>query len=107
MPPLTTENASDLCGGVHSKEKEMKAPKANAQPEILKVKVLRNFQDHRRQILKADTEATLPRLFALEMQAANKVTILTDEPEKEPAEPVKDPAEDKTKAGKKGDRNAR
>lgn len=103
MPPLTTENSSALCGGVQSRENDMRAKQPGAQPETVKVKVLRDFQNHRREILKkGDSEATLPRLFAIEMQAANKVKILQTEPEPVKApEPVKDPTPDKPKQGRK------
>lgn len=54
-----------------------------ALPATLKVKVLRAFTDHRRQILKPaapgkDEVHELPRVFALEMKAANKVAIVDD-----------------------------
>lgn len=48
------------------------------QPTTLRVKVLRNFQNHERKILEKGSEATLPRIFALEMKAANKVEIIEE-----------------------------
>ena len=59
-----------------------------AQPATVKVKVLRSFQDHQRKVLAKDSLAELPRLFALEMKAANKVEFV---PEVEPTPaPVKE-----------------
>lgn len=98
MPPLTTENGSALCGGVPSMENDMRAKQPGEKPADVEVEVLRDFQDHRRQILKKDSKATLPRLFAIEMQAANKVRILPEEPE--PAK-TPEPAPKEPKQGKK------
>lgn len=89
----------------------MKAPQPGAQPTTLKVRVLRSFLDHRREILKPGSEAELPRVFALEMAAANKVAILK-EPEAPPAPapvaPVAALSEEKPRGtgDKKGVRNA-
>ena len=113
MPPLTTENASALCGGVPSMENDMRATQPDAKPAEVQVEVLRNFQDHRRQILKKGSKTTLPRLFAIEMQAANKVRILPEGSKEKPT-PDPDPGAgdddaDKPKrgsGGKKGERDA-
>lgn len=79
MPPLTVENASALLGGIPFQEQDMQATKPTP-PATVKVKVLRSFQDHQRQILKVNALTELPRIFALEMHAAGKVHILPDEP---------------------------
>lgn len=80
MPPLTIESASALVGGVFPAEKSMQAAKPAAPPSTLRVKVLRQFQDHQRNILAVGSVAELPRIFALEMQAANKCHVVKDEP---------------------------
>lgn len=104
MPPLTTADSSALVsGGMPSMENTMRAPQPNAQPTVLRVKVLRAFQDHRRQTTKVDSEIELPRLFALEMRAANKVQIL---PEQAPAAPPPASDDKPSKPAKKGDANA-
>jgi len=93
MPPLTIENASALVGGVSPSEKSMQAQKPNAPPATLRVKVLRQFQDHRKQILPVGSESDLPRVFALEMHAANKCALLPEpEPVAAPAELPQEPA---------------
>lgn len=74
-------------------------PKA-AAPETVEVEVLRSFQNHERKVLPKGATATLPRLFALEMHAANKVRIV-ERPEPAPAKPKGD--DDR---GAKGGRNA-
>lgn len=78
MPPLTVENSLALVGGISPKEKSMQAPKPPAPPPTLRVRVLRAFQNHERTILAPGTEAVLPRVFALEMHAANKCALLPD-----------------------------
>lgn len=82
MPPLTIENASALVGGISPAEKSMQAPKQAAAPSTLRVRALRAFQDHERKVLKPGDIKELPRIFALEMQAANKVELA---PLEEPA----------------------
>lgn len=86
MPPLTIENASALVGGISPAEKSMQAPKQAAAPTTLRVRVLRSFQDHQRKVLKAGEIAELPRIFALEMQAANKAQLAPPEPPEPNAE---------------------
>jgi hypothetical protein len=77
MPPLTLENASALVagGGILSKEDTMRAPAASAQPETLKVKVLRAFYYHGK-VIPAKAEVELPSLLARELQAAKKAEIV-------------------------------
>jgi hypothetical protein len=101
VPPLTLENAGALVpGGVTASdiEKERKAMQAtppNAPVKTLEVKVLRNFQGLERKLHTAGEVLTLPRVFALEMIAANKVELMpgpeatkaaTDMPADKPAE---------------------
>lgn len=54
--------------------------KNGAPPATLRVKVLRAFQDHERKIQQKDAILTVPRLFGLELKAANKVEILPEDP---------------------------
>jgi hypothetical protein len=99
VPPLTLENASALVpGGVTAAaiEKERKAMQAQAKaapPQTLKVRVLRAFQDHERKVRQKDETVELPRLFALEMKAANKAEII---PEPAPAAPAPAAKEDRS-----------
>jgi hypothetical protein len=106
MPPLTTGNSPALVGGaVPSKETDMKAPQPDAQPTTLKVKALRSFYFSGKPI-PVNTEVELPRVFALEMHAANKVQIL---PSPEPVAPsfeVAPEVKPKPENGKKGGRHA-
>jgi hypothetical protein len=89
VPPLTLENAAALVpGGVTADDiaKEQRTMQQKpALPQTLKVRVLRAFTDHKRQVLAKDSTAELPRVFALEMAAANKAEILKDEPAPAPA----------------------
>lgn len=115
MPPLTLENASALVpggGARKTKENDMQVQKPGAQPANVKVKILRAFYYQGKPLAK-DEIVTIPRLFALEMAAANKAEIINPEPaprepEKAP-EPVKpDQSADSARPDpKKGDRNAR
>ncbi len=79
-----------------------------ALPKTLSVLVLRAFTNHERKVLEKGERAVLPRIFALEMKAANKVVIVEDAPPvaaTEPA-PAPDPAPEKppVREGRKGDR---
>jgi hypothetical protein len=95
VPPLTLENCSALVPGggtpadIEKERKSMQQPN-QAPPKTLEVKVVRSFMNHERRVLKAGERATLPRIFALEMKAANKVEII----EPAPAAPAK--AEEKS-----------
>lgn len=105
MPPLTIESASALVPGGGVPDPQEKAMQQQPKPPAtLKVRVLRSFQDHQRNILRPDPRGRevheLPRVFALEMKAANKVEIVA-EPAPEPA-----PEPDKKPNGKKGGRDA-
>jgi hypothetical protein len=107
MPPLTLENAGALVSGgvsasaIAQERKDMKAPQPGAQPTTLKVRVLRAFYFSGKSIA-VKTELELPRLFALEMQAANKVELVKEEAPPPAAQPKQAEPTDK-----KGDRNAR
>jgi hypothetical protein len=81
MPPLTLENASALVagGGITSKEEKMRPQTAPAQPETVKVKVLRSFY-HQGKAFPVDTEVDVPRLFARELEASKKAEILKAPP---------------------------
>jgi len=96
MPPLTTENAGALMGGGvirgTEEEKNMQAPAKPAAEQ--RVKVLRSFQDHKREIAKVGTVVTLPRLLAIEMRAANKVEFVVSEVEEQVKAPVPAPQKD-------------
>lgn len=99
--PLTSENACALVGGaVPSKETDMKAQQPATQPATVRVRVLRAFQDHRGKVLDKESETDLPRLFALEMQAANKAKII---PAPDPATSAA--AKPSADGGRKGDSN--
>ena len=93
MPPLTLESASALVpGGVTAsdlaKEKKlMQAQPQQQQPKTLNVRVLRPFYFEGKPT-KVDQTITLPRVFALEMKAANKAEIIADESPRKP-EPAK------------------
>jgi hypothetical protein len=92
VPPLTTEAASALVAGgdARATQETGMQPQKPAQPETLKVHVLRSFQDHQRKVLEKGVTATLPRLFALEMKAANKVEFVEDAPAPAPTPPAKE-----------------
>jgi len=90
MPPLTLENASALvAGGVKAAdiEKERKVMQAQkpAQPATLKGEVVRAFY-YQGKLLKVGEKLELPRIFALEMHAANKLRIETAAPAPEKVE---------------------
>lgn len=76
MPPLTIENASALIGGggVHTRETNM-AQKPTL-PQTLDVEVVRSFMNIDRKPTKVGETVTLPRVFALEMIAANKAKLV-------------------------------
>lgn len=78
----------------------MQAQAKAAPPQTLTVRVLRAFQDHERKVRAKDETVVLPRLFALEMKAANKAEIVE---ERAPAAPPAPTKEDKSLfgAGKK------
>jgi hypothetical protein len=66
------------------------AQQESKEPTHLKVRVLRAFMGHERKVLPKDWEGDLPRVFALEMKAANKVEFIeAPKPEAAPA-PQKD-----------------
>lgn len=111
MPPLTIENSSALVsGGVPSKEKDMKAEvQAPKPPATLEVEVLRSFMNVDCKPTKVGDRLTLPRVFALEMKAANKVRLIeADEPAPETAQPEKQAEKPKADGygSKKGGRDA-
>src|SRR5262245_53427688 len=81
MPPLTIESASALVGGISPHEASaMRAQQPDPPPANIKSRLLRSFPDQLRQVLVVGTTAELPRLFALEMKAANKVEFLVEAP---------------------------
>lgn len=115
--PLTIANAGALVsGGVTAKQieeerKDMKATTPKSQPpETVMTKVLRPFY-YGSKVIPRDSRQELPRLFALEMRAANKVEILAEETEvkTEVKAEVKPeiPRETKTLSLSKGDGNAK
>lgn len=83
MPPLTLESASALVvGGVSAKDiakEHSHMQPQKPQPTTIKVQALRNFQNHERKICEKGGVHTLPRIFALEMIAANKAKKLDDD----------------------------
>lgn len=102
MPPLTLENASALVpggGAQANKENDMQQQKAAQQNPVQKVRVLRAFYYQGKPIEKGSV-VELPKLFAVEMRAANKVEFVEPAPAA-PAEP------EKSDAGKKERGNAR
>lgn len=84
MPPLTIGTASALVagGGAHpQKETDMQNRQAAQQNPMQKVRVMRAFYYHGKPIEKGST-GELPKLFALEMRAANKVEFIDEAPAK-------------------------
>jgi len=90
MPPLTAEGASALVagGGARATQETDMQPQKPAQPETVRVRVLRSFQDHQRNVQEKNATPLLPRLFALEMKAANKVEFIEEAPA--PTPPAKE-----------------
>jgi len=114
VPPLTLENAGALVPGgvtqaaIDKENKLMQQAKPAQQPTTQKVRVLRSFYYQGKAVEKNET-VTLPRIFAAEMKAANKVAFVADEAEKPAAAPTAAPAPASKDApgDKKGERNAR
>jgi hypothetical protein len=114
MPPLTLENASALVSGgvsaaaIEQERKDMQAnPLKPKLPETLKVKVVRAFMFNRER-QEVGSTPTLPRVFALEMQAANKVELLPEAPPAPAAAPATaSTASDGKGATRKGETHAR
>ena len=103
MPPLTLENAGALVpGGVTASdiEKERKVMQAQkpAPPATLKGEVVRAFY-YQGKLLEVGAKVELPRIFALEMHAANKLRFI------EKAAPAPEKVE--APASKKESRDAR
>ena len=92
MPPLTTENAGALVsgGGTQADFKKegslMQATQASVAPATLQGVVERAFY-YRGEPLEVGKKVTLPRLFALEMEAVKKLRLVN-----EPAAPAAQPA---------------
>lgn len=107
--PLTLENAAALVPGgpspraIQEERKDMQQTQPRAQqPQTLKVKVLRAFY-YQGKAVDVNSTVALPRVFALEMAAANKAALVTEA--EKPAAPASTSA--KSAEEKKGDRNAR
>lgn len=77
MPPLTTANAGALVGGGVLGPKEKPMSTGSAPPQTQRGKVLRAFY-YQGKVLAKDSTQELPRLFALEMQAAKKFEFVTE-----------------------------
>lgn len=83
MPPLTTDSARELVsGGALRKDIDMQTTPA-AQPQTLWGVVERAFYFQGKPLEKGK-KCELPRLFALEMQAAKKFTLSTEPAAAEP-----------------------
>jgi hypothetical protein len=102
--PLTCENSGALVPGgpparaIEEERNDMKAQQPTAQPETLKVKVLRAFY-YKGTPVEKDAIVELPRIFALEMRDAKKAAVIVEE--EKPAGPPAAPAKaDKADAGK-------
>lgn len=88
MPPLTLENSSALVGGGNSRTGKKEENMQQLQTKT--VRVLRNFYYQAKAIEKG-TVVTLPKVFAIEMIAANKAEAADGEPESTPKTGAKQP----------------
>jgi len=79
MAPLTIENTAALVSGAASKEAVM---------QEIKVKILRAFIDHQKKVVRVGDTVTLPKIFALEMIAANKAERVEEPVVPAPAAPA-------------------
>lgn len=73
-----------MSGGVTQRdiaeEQKSMQPRNPQLPAEVEVEVLRPFTDHKRQVVKKGERHKLPRIFALEMRAANKVKFVDPAP---------------------------
>jgi hypothetical protein len=101
--PLTLENAGALVSGgvspraIKQEKTDMKAQQTIAQPQTVKVKVVRPFYYQGKAVAK-DAIVELPRVFALEKRDAKKALVV--EEEKPAAPPAALAKADKADAGK-------
>ena len=94
MPPLTIENAGALVEGggasALSKETDVKKEQAGVAAEV-QFTVVRAFY-YKGEVLEVGKTYPLPRVFAIEMQHANKGKIKVEEPAAAaPSAPAKSP----------------
>lgn len=98
MPPLTTQNTAALVGGgTMALQETVMSQIKSPPPATLKGTVARAFY-FQGKVLSVGEVHELPRVFALEMQAARKFTISA---EPDPAPVVEEPAADTSKPGSK------
>lgn len=105
MPPLTLENAAALVpggGAQANKENDMQQQKAAQQNQMQEVRVLRAFYYQGKPIEK-DSVVKLPKLFAVEMRAANKVEFVEPAPAAPAPAPKAAEKAPEQKPAKKGD----
>lgn len=105
MPPLTIESAAALVGGGTKVPQEQSMSTVPVTPPaVLKATVVRAFY-FQGKVLEVGKTFELPRVFALEMQAARKVSIAEDPPAQAEASDQK-PAKAARASAVKGDKDA-